>query len=105
MRCNYSRCEYNDEGYCQSPPEYVTIGEDGMCDQMWVKKKTITEKYRQLRMAADEAYTTFDNNPTQANSDAYGMALNELRDFCIEVIDRMVEDRPDLANNIYYEEE
>ena len=104
MRCNYSKCELNHEGYCLKP-DYVVIGEDGTCDQMWVKKMTITNKYKQLRVAADEAYTIFDNNPTQANSDAYGMALNELRDFCIEVIDRMVEWHPEIANKIYWEED
>jgi hypothetical protein len=72
---------------------------------MLVKKMTITEKYRELKSITDEAYKTFDSNPTQASSDTYGMALNNLRDFCIEVVASMVENRPDLANNIYWEED
>ena len=104
MRCNNTRCENNNDCYC-SIPDYVVIGEDGSCDQVWIKKLTVTQKYKELRMAADEAYAIFDDNPTQSNSDMYGMALNELRDFCIEVIHRMVEYYPEITNKVYWEEE
>ena len=104
MRCAVLRCHYNDDGYCRQP-DYAYIDKNGVCEQMEVKSKTITEKYVELKNIADEAYKTFDFNPTQANSDAYGMALNNLRDFCIEVIANMVEQRPDLADNIYFEED
>jgi hypothetical protein len=103
MRCSNIRCHYNDDGYC-SQPDYATIGKDGMCEQMFIKKVTVTEKYKELKDVTDEAYKTFDSNPTQANSDAYGMALNNLRDFCVEVIDSMVKERPDLSNSIWWEE-
>lgn len=105
MRCKYYRCEYNVDGFCESAPECITIGEDGTCDQMWVKKKTITEKYTELKNYADEVYKTFDANPTQANSDNYGMALNNLRDFCIEVIEAMIKDHPEITNKIFWEED
>ena len=104
MRCRYFCCELNEEGYCRQP-DYVVIDEKGECEQLIEKRKTITEKYNELRKIADEAYTTFDSNPTQANSDAYGMALNNLRDFCIEVIATMVEKRPDITDNIFWEED
>lgn len=104
MRCAMIRCHYNDDGYC-SQPDYAYIDKKGVCEQMTVKKMTLAEKYRELKNIADEAYKTFDSNPTQANSDTYGMALNNLRDLCIAVVANMVEQRPDLANNIYWEED
>ena len=104
MRCAMLRCHYNDDGYCRQP-DYAYIDKNGVCEQMTVKKMTIAEKYRELRDIADVAYKIFDSAPTQANSDAYGMALNNLRDFCIEVVADMVETRPDLADNIYWEED
>lgn len=105
MRCNLSKCEYNSEGYCQSPPEYITIDNDGRCEQMWVKSYTVTEKYLEFKKVADESYKTFDNNPTQANSDNYGVALNNLRDFCIEFVDKLIAKSPHITNNIIWEEE
>jgi hypothetical protein len=71
---------------------------------MWVKSHTVTEKYLEFKKIADDAYKTFDSNPTPANSDAYGMALNNLRDFCIEVIDKIVAEHPYITNNIIWEE-
>lgn len=104
MRCSNTRCHYNDDGYC-GQPDYVIIGKDGTCEQMWVKSHTVTEKYIEFKKIADDAYKTFDDNPTQANSDAYGTALNNLRDFCIEVIDNVVQKHPEITNSITWEEE
>lgn len=104
MRCAALKCHYNDDGYCRQP-DYAYIDKNGVCEQMWVKATTVTKKYLQLKEIADGAYKIFNDNPTQANSDGYGMALNNLRDFCIEVIANMVETRPDLADNIYWEED
>jgi hypothetical protein len=104
MRCAVLRCHYNDDGYCRQP-DYAYIDKNGVCEQMDVKKMTITQKYTELKIIADEAYKTFDFNPTQANSDAYGMALNNLRDFCIEVIDTTVKNRPDITDNIFWEKD
>ena len=105
MRCSLSRCEYNSDGYCQSPPEYITIDNDGRCEQIWVKSHTVTEKYIQLKEFVDVAYKIFNDSPTQANSDSYGMALNNLRDFCNEVIEKIVEQHPEITNSIIWEED
>lgn len=104
MRCAMLRCHYNDDGYCRQP-DYAYINKYGVCEQMAVKKMTVAEKYKELKGIADVAYKIFDSTPTQANSDAYGIALNNLRDFCIEVVAVMAENRPDLADNIYWEED
>ena len=103
MRCAALRCHYNDDGYCRQP-DYAYIDKNGICEQMYVPTKTITERYKELRQIADETYAIFDSNPTQANSDTYGIALNNLRDFCIEFVDQLVTQRPDVTNCIFYEE-
>ena len=104
MRCVFAQCELNHDGYCKTP-DYVMIDENGRCNQMWVKTHTVTEKYLQLKKLADEAYKIFNDNPTQANSNSYGMALNNIRDFCIEVIDKVVHQHPEITNSIIWEEE
>ena len=58
------------------------------------------DKYHTLKMCADAAYDEFNNNPTRANSDCYGMALNELRDFCVEVMDELVISAPEVVSSI-----
>lgn len=57
-------------------------------------------KYYMLKMCADAAYKKFDSNPTQANSDAYGMALNELRDFCVDLVDELVINAPEIISAV-----
>lgn len=102
MRCQSLRCHYNDCGYCRQP-DYASIGEDGLCEQRYVPKKTITERYEELSQIADEAYKTFDFNPTKLNSDAYGLAKNELEDFCVEVLDIITREHPEITDKIYWE--
>ena len=104
MRCSNTRCHHNDDGYC-SQPDYATIGKDGVCEQMYIPTKTITERYKELKQIADEAYKTFDSNPTQASSNTYGMALNNLRDFCIEVLDIITKEHPEITDKLYWEED
>ena len=102
MRCKVLQCHYNDGGYC-SQPDYAYIDEKGVCEQMDVKKVTVTERYQELRKTANEAYTKFNENPTEANSTQYGIAIEELRDFCATVVDTMVKERPDLSDHIFWE--
>lgn len=104
MRCSNIRCHYNDDGYCEQP-DYATISQSGVCEQMWVKSHTVTEQYIELRKIADGAYKIFNDNPTQANSDGYGMALNNIRDFCTEVIDKIIQQHPEITNSIIWEED
>ena len=35
MRCNCIKCHYNDDYYCRQP-DYVSIDENGECDQMYI---------------------------------------------------------------------
>ena len=57
-------------------------------------------KYYMLKMCAEAAYKKFDENPTKSNSDAYGFALNELRDFCVDLIDELVISAPELVSAV-----
>lgn len=104
MRCAVLRCHYNDDGYCRQP-EYAYIDKNGVCEQMYVPTKTITERYTELRQIADGAYAIFDSNPTQANSDNYGLALNNLRDFCIGVLDIVTKEHAQITDKLYWEED
>jgi hypothetical protein len=51
-------------------------------------------------MVMDEAYDRFDKNPTKQNSDYYGMALNDYRDFCVAVIDQLVLLAPEVVSEV-----
>lgn len=35
MRCNCIKCHYNEDYYCRQP-DYVSIDQNGECDQMFV---------------------------------------------------------------------
>lgn len=35
MRCRNEKCHYNDDCYCLQP-DYVSIDENGECDQMFI---------------------------------------------------------------------
>ena len=65
----------------------------------------VITRFNQLRDAMDEAYVKFDRNPTQANSDAYGMALGEFQDFCVEFTEGMIKNCPEMVSTMYIEEE
>lgn len=104
MRCAMLRCNYNDDGYCRQP-DYACIDKNGVCEQMVIKKMTVAEKYRELKLTSDSAFIAFDEYPTPVTSDTYGIAVERLRDFCTQVVAEMVEHRPDLADNIYWEDE
>lgn len=103
MRCNCVKCDYNEDNFCKSP-DYVGIGEKGECTQMFIRGVTLAEKFNTLRKNMDEAYNTFDSNPTQYSSDRYGMALREFQDFCVTAVERLIEQRPDVASAAIWED-
>ena len=103
MRCNCVKCDYNEGNFCKSP-DYVGINEKGECTQMLLLGKTLAEKFNTLRKNMDEAYNTFDSNPTQHSSDIYGMALREFQDFCVNVVEELIKQRPDIANSAIVED-
>lgn len=103
MRCAALRCDYNSDGYC-SQPDYATIDRSGACTQMCLKTATVTEKYLELKKVSDEAYKSFDFNPNKQNSDIYAIALHQLQDFCVDVLDAMVKEHPEITDKITWED-
>jgi hypothetical protein len=103
MRCNCVRCDYNEDNFCKSP-DYVGINEKGECTQILILGKTLAEKFNTLRKNMDEAYNTFDSDPTQSNSDRYGMALREFQDFCVSAVEELIKQRPDVASGCVVED-
>jgi hypothetical protein len=104
MRCDCVNCHYNDDNFCKSP-DYVQLDKNGECTQMYLVGKTLAEKYRTLRRNMDMAYEVFDSDPTQANSDTYGIALGEFQDFCVQAVEELINQRPDIANSCIVEDD
>ena len=103
MRCNCVKCDYNKDNFCKSP-DYVGIDEDGKCNQMFIVGKTVMDRFNFLRKNMDEAYKIFNDDPTQANSDNYGMAVREFQDFCVKAVEELIRQRPDIANGAIVED-
>lgn len=40
MRCRNTKCIYNEDYYCRQP-DYVSIDENGECDQMHIPERTV----------------------------------------------------------------
>ena len=60
---------------------------------------TVT-KYYMLKTAMEHSYEQFCNKPTKANSDTYGMDLNNFRDFCVAVLDQLVKTDPLIVSTV-----
>ena len=58
------------------------------------------DKYYMLKTAMEYSYEQFCNNPTKANSNSYGMDLNNFRDFCVEVVDRLALTDPMIVSTV-----
>lgn len=58
------------------------------------------DKYYMLKTAMEYSYEQFCNNPTKANSDSYGMDLNNFRDFCVDVLGQLVKTDPLIVSTV-----
>ena len=52
----------------------------------------VKQEYYNLKIAMEEAYQVFHHIPTEANSTAYGDALQNFYDFCVAYVAYMVGD-------------
>lgn len=52
----------------------------------------VKQKYYNLKIAMEEAYQVFNHIPTEANSIAYGIALQNFQDFCVACVAYIVGD-------------
>ena len=60
------------------------------------------EKYWELREAADRAWDEYNRNPNFITNTNYDIALNEFRDFCEEVLGKLMEENSDVLERLKY---
>ena len=58
------------------------------------------EKYWELREAVDRAWDEYNRNPNVTTNINYDIAVNELRDFCEEVLERLMEENSDVLKRL-----
>ena len=54
------------------------------------------EKYWELREAVDRAWDEYNKNPNFYTNLSYDIALKELRDFCEEILENLMEKHSDI---------
>lgn len=54
------------------------------------------EKYYELREAVDRAWDEYNREPNTTNNIYYGIVVNEFRDFCEEVLEKLMEENSDV---------
>lgn len=54
------------------------------------------EKYWELREAVDRAWDEYNKNPNISTNLGYDIALNEYTDFCVEVLEKLMEENSDV---------
>lgn len=58
------------------------------------------EKYWELREAADRAWDEYNRNPNVTTNINYDIAVNEFRDFCEEVLEKLMEENSDVLKHL-----
>ena len=54
------------------------------------------ERYYELREAVDRAWDEYNREPNITTNINYGVAVNEFRDFCEEVLEKLMEENSDV---------
>lgn len=58
------------------------------------------EKYWELREAVDKAWDEYNRNPNVTTNINYDIAVNEFRDFCEEVLEKLMEENSDVLKHL-----
>lgn len=58
------------------------------------------EKYWELREAVDKAWDEYNRNPNVTTNINYDIAVNEFRDFCEEVLEKLMEENSDMLKHL-----
>lgn len=58
------------------------------------------EKYWELREAVDKAWDEYNRNPNVTTNINYDIAVNEFRDFCEEVLEKLMEENSDVFKHL-----
>lgn len=56
----------------------------------------LEERYYELREAVDRALDEYNREPNFITNDEYDRAVNEFRDFCEEVLEKLIEENSDV---------
>lgn len=63
----------------------------------------LEERYYELREAVDRAWDEYNREPNFITNDEYDRAVNEFRDFCEEVLEKLMEENSDVLARLKFE--
>lgn len=63
----------------------------------------IEERYYELREAVDRAWDEYNREPNFITNGEYDRAVNEFRDFCEEVLEKLIEENSDVLARLKFE--
>lgn len=58
------------------------------------------EKYWELRENVDRAWDEYNKNPNISTNLGYDIALHEYTDFCVEILEKLMEENSDVLANL-----
>ena len=62
----------------------------------------LEERYYELREAVDRAWDEYNREPNFITNDEYDRAVNEFRDFCEEVLEKLMEENSDVLARLKF---
>lgn len=63
----------------------------------------LEERYYELREAVDRAWDEYNREPNFITNDEYDRAVNEFRDFCEEVLEKLMEENSDVLARLKFD--
>lgn len=63
----------------------------------------LEERYYELREAVDRAWDEYNREPNITTNINYDVAVNEFRDFCEEVLEKLMEENSDVLARLKFE--
>lgn len=61
---------------------------------------TYEERYYELREAVDRAWDEYNREPNITTNINYDVAVNEFRDFCVEILEKLIEENSDVLERL-----
>lgn len=58
------------------------------------------ERYWELREAVDRAWDEYNKNPNISTNLNYDIALHEYTDFCVEILEKLMEENSEVLTNL-----
>ena len=58
------------------------------------------ERYWELREAVDRAWNEYNRNPNFTTNTNYDIAVNEFRDFCEKILEKLIDENADVLKNL-----